>query len=44
MADCTLNGQRVMSADLLLPHEGRWTADAEADMDEVPSEGEPGPQ
>lgn len=29
-----------MSADLILPHEGRWSADVEADMDSPPGEGE----
>ena len=39
MSDLTLNGARVMSADLILPHEGRWTADVHADLDAVPARG-----
>lgn len=39
MSDLTLNGARAMAADLILPHEGRWTADVHADLDAVPARG-----
>lgn len=40
--DATYNGAAVLEADLILPHEGRWTADVQADLTETPEAGSSG--
>lgn len=37
--ELSLDGARVISADLILPHQGRWTADLHADLDQEPTIG-----